>query len=164
MIILGIDPGLRNTGYGVISYQPHRLQFISAGLIKTNTKQAFSEKLRTLYDGISEVITLHKPDVFAIEETFYNTNAKTSLLLGHARGVLILAGAHAKLDVLEYAAKFVKKALTGNGSASKEQVKYMVERILKYDRLPENNFDISDALAVALTHQNQIKFKQLINN
>ena len=163
MIILGIDPSLRNTGYGLISYQTHRLQFMAAGTISTGKMETFAQKLKLLYDGVFEVIKHYKPDVFAIEETFYNTNAKTSLLLGHARGVLILAGASANLDVLEYSAKSVKKALTGNGSASKEQVKYMVERVLNYYDLPEKNFDISDALAVALTHHHQMKYQQLVN-
>lgn len=162
MIILGIDPGLQNTGYGLISHQKHRLQFIAAGLIKTKAKDDFAAKLLTLYQGLSEVIRTYKPDVFAIEETFYNTNARTSLILGHARGVLMLAGANAGLTVNEYAAKSVKKALTGNGNAGKEQVKYMVERILNYSGLPEKNFDISDALAVALTHHHQLKYQQLL--
>lgn len=160
MLILGVDPGLNISGYGLIYSSSHRLQFVAAGKIQSNKKNSFAERLRDIYDGITAVIQQHHPDLFVIEETFYNKNAKTSLILGHARGVLMLAAAKNGIPLFEYPAKVVKKSLTGNGNASKEQVRYMVERILHTSDLPPE-MDISDALAIALTHHHHLKFQQL---
>ncbi len=138
------------------------MQLIAAGVVRTRRDTSFPQRLRTLYDGVDDVIRRFNPDIFVIEETFYNSNAKTSLLLGHARGALILAAAHHELEVVEYSAKAVKKALTGNGSADKEQIRYMVQRLLNIRELPDKSLDLSDALAVALTHHHQLKFEQLL--
>jgi len=161
LIIIGIDPGLQCTGYGLISRGEHRTQFIAAGEIRSEAKAALAVRLNSLWTGVNEVLEQYRPEVFVIEQTFYNTNARTSLILGHARGVLMLAAAARGIPVVEYAAKVVKRSLTGNGNAGKEQVKYMVERVLNYQGLPEGKFDMSDALAVALTHHNHIRFEQM---
>ena len=157
MIILGIDPGLNTTGYGVIKVERSKLSFIAAGEIATHKALDFPEKLEILYTSCCEVIDDYKPDVFGIEETFANVNPRTSLKLGHARGVLMLAGQIKGLPIHEYPATIVKKALTGVGSASKEQVKYMVMKMLKLPSLG-GKMDVSDALAVAITHYNAMKY------
>jgi crossover junction endodeoxyribonuclease RuvC len=162
MIILGIDPGLNTSGYGLIKLDRSKLHFLAAGEITTGKASSFSEKLEILYTICCEIIDDHQPDVFAIEETFSNVNPRTSLKLGHARGVLMLAGQMKNLPVYEYPATVVKKALTGVGSASKEQVKYMVMKMLKLPSL-DGKMDVSDALAVAITHYNQLRFGLLKN-
>lgn len=160
MIILGIDPGLNNSGYGLIKVDGSKIYFLAAGEISTARAKTFSEKLEILYSTCCEVIDDHKPDVFAIEETFSNVNPKTSLKLGHARGVLMLAGQMRSRPVYEYPATIVKKALTGVGSASKDQVKYMVMKMLKLPAI-DGKMDVSDALAVAITHYNTMKYNLL---
>ena len=153
MIILGIDPGLNTTGYGLIRLERSQVHFLAAGEINTGKAHDFSAKLEILYTTCCEIIEDHKPDVFAIEETFSNVNPRTSLkLAGKIKGV----------TGYEYPATIVKKALTGVGSASKEQVKYMVMKMLKMPSL-EGKMDISDALAVAITHYNQLKYGLLTN-
>ncbi|MFA6617857.1 MAG: crossover junction endodeoxyribonuclease RuvC [Candidatus Neomarinimicrobiota bacterium] len=162
MIILGIDPGLNNSGYGIVKVDGSKIQFVAAGEISTAKANCFAEKLEILYTSCCEVIEDHQPDVFAIEETFTNKNPKTSLKLGHARGALMLAGQLKSLPVYEYPATIVKKALTGVGSASKDQVKYMVLKMLKLPALG-GKMDVSDALAIAITHYNQLRFGLLKN-
>jgi len=160
VILLGIDPGLNTTGYGLIDYKVHHTQFIAAGVIKNSRLKAFPDKLHHLYREMGDVLTHYKPELVIIEETYSNRNPRTSLLLGHARGVLMVAASNNKIPVVEYASRYVKKALTGNGAASKEQVRYMVLKILNIDELPIE-MDTSDALAIALTHCHQMKFKGL---
>ncbi|MDD3807431.1 MAG: crossover junction endodeoxyribonuclease RuvC [Candidatus Marinimicrobia bacterium] len=162
MIILGIDPGLNSTGYGLIDYMPHHTQFIAGGVIKNRVGTNFPDKLYHLYQEIGAVITHYKPELMIIEETYSNRNPRTSLLLGHARGALIVAGRHYDIPIIEYASRYVKKALTGNGGASKEQVRYMVMKVLNISKLPPE-MDTSDALAVALTHCHYMKYKSLLN-
>lgn len=158
MIIIGIDPGLNTSGYGVLKYERNKLSYLAAGTIKTPQSSSFPEKLEILYKNCTSILEDYHPDVFAIEETFTNVNPRSSLKLGHARGVLILAGQMAGLPVHEYPATIVKKALTGRGSATKEQVKYMVMNLLKIKNLP-GTYDVSDALAIALTHYNQLRYQ-----
>lgn len=160
MIIIGIDPGLNTSGYGVLRYERNKLSYLAAGTIKTAKSCTFSEKLEVLYTNCTSILEDYHPDVFAIEETFSNINPRSSLKLGHARGVLMLAGQMAGLPVYEYPATIVKKALTGTGSATKEQVKYMVMSLLKIKALP-GTYDVSDALAIALTHYNQLHYQIL---
>lgn len=162
MIILGIDPGLNTSGYGLITVDHSKIRFLAAGEVSTAKARTFAEKLEILYCSCCDIIDDHHPDVFAIEETFSNINPRTSLKLGHARGVLMLSGQIKGLPVFEYPATIVKKALTGVGSASKEQVKYMVMKMLKLPSL-QGKMDVSDALAVAITHYNQLKFGLLRN-
>jgi|SRR6056297_3536862 len=160
MIILGIDPGLNISGYGVIRYKRRTPEFISAGTIKTSAACDFPEKLEILYRNCCDIIGDFKPDVIAIEETFTNVNPRSSLKLGHARGVLMLAGRMADKKVYEYPATIVKKSLTGTGGATKKQVRYMVMKILHLSDLPAP-YDISDALAIALTHYHHLRFQIL---
>ncbi len=160
MIILGIDPGLNTSGYGLIRIDRSRIHFIAAGTISTAKALDFSEKLVILFKTCGEIIDDHKPDVCAIEETFSNVNPRTSLKLGHARGALILAAKMKGCPIHEYPATIVKKSLTGTGSASKEQVKYMVQKLLNLQELT-GKMDISDALAVAVTHYNHLRFNMI---
>lgn len=160
MIILGVDPGLNITGYGLVNYQPRRTQFIAGGAVKVPRKASFSDKLVYLNQQLGDVVRAYRPDVAVFEETYSNRNPRTSLLLGHARGALIVAAGSLDVPVAEYAARFIKKALTGNGGATKEQVRFMVMNLLKLQELPAE-MDVSDALAAALTHCHQLKFKAM---
>lgn len=156
MIILGIDPGSRATGYGVISTGPVA-RMLGGGVIKTDSKAPLPERLHTIHAAVAEVIAEYKPSVVAVEDLFNAKNARSSLILGHARGVILLAGAEAGLLVSEYAPREVKQSLTGNGGATKEQVLFMVQRLLGVkDKMP---LDQSDALAVALTHMSRTRFR-----
>jgi crossover junction endodeoxyribonuclease RuvC len=152
MIVLGVDPGSHTTGYGVISTRP-RLGMLAGGVIRTAADQALAERLRIIHDGIAAVLAEHRPDAMAVENLFNARNARASLILGHARGVVLLAGACAALNVAEYTPGEVKKAVTGNGGAAKEQVRFMVMRLLALRESPP--LDQSDALAVAIAYVNR---------
>ncbi len=150
MIILGIDPGLNKTGWGIISFEKNVLKYIASGTIKTSTKDNICVRLATISEGIKKVITEYDPDCAAIEETFVNNNARSSLALGQARGAAILTLAQNKLDVAEYAATLVKKTVTGNGHAEKTQIAAMVKMLLPASEA--DTADAADALAVAICH------------
>ncbi|MBU0673583.1 MAG: crossover junction endodeoxyribonuclease RuvC [Proteobacteria bacterium] len=152
MRILGIDPGSRATGYGVIDVTRRGLNFISCGVIRVSPSLSFSERLGELYAGLAEVITLHGPDRAAIEDIFMAKNAQSALKLGHARGVLILAVTRRGLPLAEYTPRHVKQAVAGFGNAEKVQVQNMVRVILSLAKAPSQ--DASDALAVAICHAN----------
>ena len=160
MIIIGIDPGLVNTGYGIISIQNNNPSIIDFGIIKPNSKEVISKRLFTIFSDVSELIELYKPDVFSIEEVFYSKNFKSALMLGHARGAAILAAAKYNLPVFEYSAKKVKQSITGNGNADKTQLQYMIKQIFKLKQIP-SPLDASDALGIALCHLNQMKLNEL---
>ena len=160
MIIIGIDPGLVNTGYGIISIQRNNPSIIDFGIIKPNSREVISKRLFTIFSDVSELMELYKPDVFSIEEVFYSKNFKSALMLGHARGAAILAAAKYKLPVFEYSAKKVKQSITGNGNADKTQLQYMIKQIFKLKQLP-SPLDASDALGIALCHLNQMKLNEL---
>lgn len=149
MLILGIDPGSRITGYGVININGLRSEYVASGCIRIQGDQ-LSERLRQVYEGISEIINLYSPDEVAIEQVFMARNADSALKLGQARGVAIVAAANAGLEVAEYAARKVKQAVVGNGGAAKSQVQVMVSHLLKLPGLPQA--DAADALAIALCH------------
>jgi len=156
MRIVGIDPGLRCTGYGIISVRGKNLSVVQYGTIRTNSHHSFSRRLQTVYDDITEVLEIYSPDEFSIEEAFYSKNARTALQLGHVRGVAMLAAVHADIPVAEYSARKIKMAITGRGGASKEQVQFMVTRLLNLQD-PPTPTDASDALACAICHQQQIQ-------
>jgi len=154
MRILGLDPGIRCTGYGIIDVQGREPTLVDYGTITPPPTASMGERLSTLYDDLTQLIDMSKPDECAIESTFYGINVKSALTLGQARGVALLCAAHHQLPTVEYAPRKVKLATTGNGRAAKEQVRYMVQRILSIDHLPQP-IDASDALAVALCHHQQ---------
>ena len=148
--ILGIDPGLRITGFGVIDKVGQKLVYVASGCVKSNDKDSLPERLKTLLDGIAEVIAAHRPNEAAIEKVFVNVNPQSTLLLGQARGAAISALVLAGLPVAEYTALQVKQAVVGHGKAAKEQVAHMVCRLLA---LPgEPSADAADALACAIAH------------
>ena len=150
MIILGIDPGSHATGYGVIATGA-TMRRLDGGVIRPDRKSSLAERLKTIHLEISAVLATQRPDAMAVEALFNARNAHSSLVLGHARGVILLAGALHDLPVTEYAPREIKQALTGNGAASKEQVRFMVTRCLGLaGEAP--TLDESDALAVALAH------------
>lgn len=159
MKVLGIDPGLGNTGYGIVSAVNNNFELIDFGVIKTNSKDKLAHRLQIIFNEISQLITDHKPNIFSIEEIFYSKNVKSSLLLGHARGVAMAAASVNNILVYEYAARKIKQSLTGNGNAHKDQVQFMVKNLLKMNEAPKSN-DASDALGIALCYllQNKLEY------
>ena len=159
MKVLGIDPGLGNTGYGIVSVVNNNFELIDFGVIKTNSKDKLAHRLQIIFNEISQLINEHKPTIFSIEEIFYSKNVKSSLLLGHARGVAMAAASVNNLLVYEYAARKIKQSLTGNGNAHKDQVQFMVKNLLKMNEVPKSN-DASDALGIALCYllQNKLEY------
>ena len=160
MIILGIDPGLIKTGYGLIQIGNNNRKILDFGIISPNRKEKLSTRLRTIYDDISLIIDKFNPNILSIEEVFFGKNVKSALLLGHARGVAMLCAANNNIPVFEYSARKIKQSVTGNGNAHKSQVQYMV---MKQFNMKETNCptDASDALAIGLCHLNQIKLEEL---
>ena len=158
MIILGVDPGSHATGYGVISTGPV-VRMLGGGVIRAAKAAALSDRLLAIHTELTAVVDRFNPTAMAVEDLFNAKNARSSLILGHARGVILLAGSAAGLAVAEYAPREIKKALTGNGAATKEQVRFMVMRLLCLKDSPP--LDQSDALAVALTHAGRSQFSGL---
>lgn len=150
MIILGIDPGSRKTGFGVIKKSTNHIAHVENGTFYLEEKETFAERLVFLHKKITGVITTFKPKAIVIENIFYHKNPKSLQKLGEVRGVVILSGALLGLEIFEYTPLEVKKAITGHGAAAKEQVQYMVRRLLKLKDLAEEN--ASDALALAWCH------------
>jgi crossover junction endodeoxyribonuclease RuvC len=148
--ILGLDPGLRRTGWGVVTVEGSRLSHVAHGVIAPDDTLALADRLLILFEAVGEIIALHRPDEAAVEETFMTANGSSTLKLGHARAAVMIAPAHAGLSVAEYAAKVVKKALVGTGGADKAQVAFMVARLLP--TCGALTPDASDALAVAIAH------------
>lgn len=148
-IILGIDPGSRITGYGVIRQVGRQLTYLGSGCIRTNVTDLPS-RLKLIYAGVSEIITQFQPEFFAIEQVFMAKNADSALKLGQARGAAIVAAVNQDLPVFEYAARQVKQTVVGTGSAEKSQVQHMVKTLLKLSASPQA--DAADALAIAITH------------
>ena len=160
MIIIGIDPGLIKTGYGIVSMKNEKPELIDFGIISPNPNDTISNRIFTIFSDIEQLINTYSPSVFSIEDIFYSRNFKSAMLLGQARGAAVLAAAKYKLPIFEYSAKKVKQSITGNGNADKTQVQYMVIKILniKTTSMP---LDASDALGIALCHLNQLKVNEL---
>jgi crossover junction endodeoxyribonuclease RuvC len=160
MIILGIDPGLNHTGWGVIRKQGSQLSFVACGVVSVPANAPLAKRLVTLSTAVAEVIHAHQPDSAAIEETFATPNGASTLKLGQARGALLLTLAQAGLEVGEYSALHVKKAVVGVGRAEKQQVAQMVALLLPgaRDTLSHHKHDASDALAIAICHGNHTHF------
>ena len=150
--LVGLDPGLTHTGWGIVESRGDQLRFVAAGRVTTTRDRTLSWRLDELYRALAAIIVEHRPSAAAVEETVVNVNAGSSLKLGQARGVVLLAAAHAGLDVHEYASKTVKRALVGTGGADKAQVATMVQRLLP--AAGTVRADAADALAVALCHAN----------
>jgi crossover junction endodeoxyribonuclease RuvC len=148
--IVGIDPGLRVTGFGVIEKHGNQLVYVASGCVRSNDRLSLPERIRTLFAGISEVIATYAPDQAAVEKVFVNVNPQSTLLLGQARGAALSALVHAGLPVAEYTALQVKQAVVGQGKAAKGQVQHMVIRLLELPGAP--NADAADALACAICH------------
>lgn len=148
--VLGLDPGSRVCGFGVVEERGQAIYLIAAGALRPPTDDRFELRLEAIHSGLAEVIAQHQPAEVAVEGVFQAKNARSALLLGHARGVALLAAAQAGLIVHEYPPASVKKALVGGGRAAKEQVRTMVATILNAKR--KLSLDASDALAVAITH------------
>jgi len=150
MRILGIDPGTGIVGFGVIDVVGQKKTMIDAGVIRTPAHQPLEERLVTIFEEISEIIQLNKPTVMSIEQLFFGRNVTTAISVSHARGVIMLAGQQAQLQIVEFTPPQIKQALTGNGRADKGQVQEMVKLQLKLDEIPKPD-DCADALAAALT-------------
>jgi crossover junction endodeoxyribonuclease RuvC len=148
--IIGIDPGLRNLGWGIVASEGSRLSFVACGSVHSDAKLTLSERLRQLHDGLAQVIAEHAPEEAAVEETFVNRDPQSALKLGQARGIALLVPALAGLAVAEYAANLVKKTVTGAGHAEKAQIDMMVRVLLP--KCNPTSPDAADALAVAITH------------
>lgn len=157
MKILGIDPGSIVTGYGVVEEEQKQLKLITCGAIKTPSKATLQDRLKLIYEGITQVLKEHQPQIVSIEEVFYARNIQAVLKLGHARGVILLAAANTGIPIVEYSPRKVKQAVTGNGAASKEQVKRAVGQILI---MPDEKlrYDVTDALAIAICHCHRINY------
>lgn len=152
MRILGIDPGLRTTGFGVIDVAGHQLSYVASGTISTThlAQGELPARLKVLFDGIREVVARYQPQSAAVEIVFVNVNPQSTLLLGQARGACVTALVTADLPVAEYTALQMKKAVAGHGQAAKAQVQEMVKRLLDLPGLPGS--DAADALGIAITH------------
>jgi crossover junction endodeoxyribonuclease RuvC len=148
--LLGIDPGLRYTGWGILDMDGNRLKHVADGVIATDNTDSVPARLKTLHDTLMALLTLHQPAEAAVEETYVNRNGAATLKLGYARGVALLTPALAGVPVIEYAAKTVKMAVVGTGGADKDQVEMMVRRLLPGAAI--RRADAADALAVAICH------------
>lgn len=153
MTVLGIDPGTAVVGYGVVAAdQPGRLaRLVECGVIRTPARTPLPARLLAIHEGLTELFARHRPTALAVEDIFYGTNVRTTAVLGHARGVILLAGALAGIPVFEYPPASIKKAIVGRGAAQKSQVGFMVAKLLGLKTAP-TPADAADGVAVALTH------------
>ena len=159
MIILGIDPGYAIVGYSILECKGNNFRAIEYGCIRTSPDLLFPERLKIVYDKLTEIIEKYKPDDLAIEELFFNNNAKTAIKVGQARGVEVLAAINQGLGIYEYTPLQIKQAVVGHGRADKNQVQEMVKMLLNLKEKPKPD-DVADALAVAICHGSSLKFKE----
>jgi len=160
LIILGIDPGITSTGYGVLRIESGQPEMEDYGVVGPDTKLSKHQKLNYIFEGVTDIIQTYKPDQIAIEDVFYSKNIRSTLTIGQVRGVAILASVRAGIDVSEYAPREVKRAVVGSGAASKEQVQFMIRKLLCLDGHSLTS-DAADALAVAFCHANRIRIEEL---
>jgi crossover junction endodeoxyribonuclease RuvC len=152
MRVLGIDPGTAVLGYGVVESQAGRsARLVECGILQTKARDPLPARLRVIYDGITDLIARHRPDAVAVESVFYAKNARTTVVMSHARGVILLAAEEAGLPIGEYSPAMVKKTVVGRGAAMKPQVGYMVAQLLRLKAAPSPS-DAADGVAIALTH------------
>jgi len=150
--VLGIDPGTAVTGYGIVRKEGRNpLTLVECGVIRTRPRDALPQRLAEIHDGVVELIRRHKPSILSIEDVFYARNVRTTVVLGHARGVILLAGAHAGLEIHEYPPSEIKKAVAGTGAATKLQIQFMVMRLLRLKSAPQPS-DAADGVAAALAY------------
>jgi crossover junction endodeoxyribonuclease RuvC len=150
VIVLGIDPGTASTGYGVVQGDGlGPVSLVECGVIRTRPRDPLAARLREIYDGVAELLARHKPDVLSVEDVFYAKNVRTTVVLGHARGVVLLAGEQAGVDIHELPPAEIKKAVVGTGAATKEQVQFMLTRLLRLKSAPQPS-DAADGVAAAL--------------
>ncbi|HZE07976.1 MAG TPA: crossover junction endodeoxyribonuclease RuvC [Gemmatimonadaceae bacterium] len=152
VVVLGIDPGTAVMGYGIIRKEGRNpLTLIECGVIRTKPRDALPQRLAEIHDGVAELIRKHRPTVLSIEDIFYARNVRTTVVLGHARGVILLAAAQAGLDIHEYPPAEIKKAVAGTGAATKLQIQFMVTRLLRLKSAPQPS-DAADGVAAALAY------------
>jgi len=161
VLVLGIDPGSAITGYGLVKETGNKLTAIDYGCIRTSPSLPAESRLQKIYDEITGIIRKYRPDGFAVEELFFNKNVRTALVVGQARGVIMLAGSQNGLPVFEYTPLQVKQAVVGFGRADKKQVQFMVKTILFLPEIPKPD-DVADALAVAICHTHYNKSANII--
>ena len=152
MIVLGIDPGTANTGYGVVKGDGLGVGLVSlveCGVIRTRPRDPLPVRLKEIFEGVVELIARHRPDALSVEDVFYAKNVRTTVVLGHARGVVLLAGQQAGVEIHEIPPAEIKKAVVGTGAATKEQVQFMLTRLLKLKSVPQPS-DAADGVAAAL--------------
>jgi crossover junction endodeoxyribonuclease RuvC len=150
VIILGIDPGTANTGYGVVKGDGLGLvSLVECGVIRTRAREPLADRLFEIFEGVAELIARHRPDALSVEDVFYAKNVRTTVVLGHARGVVLLAGRQAGVAIHEIPPAEIKKAVVGTGAATKEQVQFMLMRLLKLKSVPQPS-DAADGIAAAL--------------
>ncbi len=162
MRILGIDPGTRITGYGIIDVEGNRLHHVDNGIVKTRSSDPLPLRLKAIYDGLTVVLKEFSPEAVAIEQVFLAKNPKAALTLGHARGTAVIASVNLNLEVHEYSALQVKSAVVGYGHAAKQQVQHMVKTLLNLPEVAQE--DAADALAVAICHANSRTLRQVAIN
>ena len=159
--ILGIDPGSRLTGFGVLDFTGDNASYVASGSVRSADGD-FAERLQQIFRSVSEIVNEYRPDVVAIESVFMHRNANSALKLGHARSAAICATFDARLRVFEYSPREIKQAIVGTGAGTKEQIQHMVRAILKLDG--EIPADVADALATALCHGHQRRLKVRLTN
>ena len=160
MIILGVDPGLATIGWGVIESDGNRHKLLQYGALTTAATSAFPIRLRSIYDGIKQLIEIYQPDHIAVEELFFARNVTTALSVGTARGAILVAAAQTTENLYEYTPMQIKQAVVGYGKADKQQVQSMVKLLLSLDEVPRPD-DAADALAVAITHAHSAKSRAM---
>ncbi len=161
-IILGIDPGSINTGYGVLSVKGSEIRVIDHGVLKVDSKKDIFFRIKIINAKVKELLEVFKPQAMAVERVFFGKNVKSLLRLGEARGAAIVAAVNFNIPIYEYSALEVKQAVVGYGRASKEQVQKMIQTLFRFKNLPEQNS--ADALAIALCHTQVSKFRERISH
>jgi len=156
--VIGVDHGLHHTGYGLLSKTNQQISCLAWGTIDTSPQTPLARRLKTIYDELLAIIQRWTPTVMAIESAIYAQNVRTALLMGQARGAALLAAANVELEIFEYSPKKIKSAVVGNGAATKEQVRFMITRILQMSER-DIPFDASDALAAGICHLNQLQLR-----
>jgi crossover junction endodeoxyribonuclease RuvC len=159
MRVLGIDPGLNITGYGLVEDEGSNIKLIEAGIIRTSSDMPIGDRLRKIYDSLSELIEEYRPEILVLEKIYsHYRHPVTAILMGHARGIVCLLCGKYNLQLINYASTHLKRSIAGRGRASKAQVAGMVKTLLKLKKLPQPE-DVTDALALAISHLHTLRFK-----